>query len=44
MATPPDIADDIESYLSLHQHKSMLRCHHLRRVDDGKSTSSAGSL
>jgi bifunctional enzyme CysN/CysC len=32
------IADDIESYLSVHQHKSMLRFITCGSVDDGKST------
>ena len=32
------IAEDIEAYLNLHQHKSMLRFITCGSVDDGKST------
>ena len=32
------IAEDIEAYLDLHQHKSMLRFITCGSVDDGKST------
>jgi bifunctional enzyme CysN/CysC len=32
------IAEDIESYLDTHQHKSMLRFITCGSVDDGKST------
>ena len=32
------IADDIETYLTLHQHKTLLRFITCGSVDDGKST------
>jgi bifunctional enzyme CysN/CysC len=39
MTAPPNlIAEDIESYLETHQHKSMLRFITCGSVDDGKST------
>jgi bifunctional enzyme CysN/CysC len=39
MTSPSDlIADDIESYLDTHQHKTMLRFITCGSVDDGKST------